>query len=223
VTRYGDGYDEMTRGLDEHGALSTGGAPDDVTQFLTELRLLGIGEPPEPSAEVAALLGAPPSLTRRRATRVLVRSGLAAAALVIAVVAAAANHDLPQPAQRVVSNVVNVLTPFEIAPRKASPPTPPTVVPSVPRAAVPTTPAPHPRATRTAHPIVPVPVPPSRAATRSGDDRTASGQRSATTDDHPVPDSDDGAGSGAARDITPSAAPTRGDDGAPPTGGRGDL
>jgi hypothetical protein len=217
VTRSGDGYDEMTRGLDEHGRSSTPGVPDDLTLFLHELRLLGNVEPPEPSDEVAALLGAPHSLAARRALRVLVRSGLVAAALALVLVAAAASHSLPQPAQRVVSHVVNVLTPFQITPRKATEP----LVPAPPRV-VPTTSAPasHPRASRTAHRVAPapapVPVPPVRSSARAGDDGDDAVRRSGG-DDQPAPGSDDG--SSARNDDARSAAPTARDDGGGNVGG----
>jgi hypothetical protein len=219
VTRSGDGYDEMTRGLDEHGRSSTPGVPDDLTLFLHELRLLGNVEPPEPSDEVAALLGAPRSLASRRALRVLMRSGLVAAALALVLVAAAASHSLPQPAQRVVSHVVNVLTPFQITPRKATQPLVPAPPPVVPTTSAPPS---HPRASRTAHRVapvpapVPVPVPPVRSSARAGDDG-GDAVRPSPGDDQPAPGSDDG--SSARNDDARSAAPTARDDGGGNVGG----
>jgi hypothetical protein len=131
-----DEYDEMSSHVGVPGA-PPAGDQDDVARFLVELRALGEGQPPTPSPELAALLGgATPLQPRRRPAsyRIAARGGLAAAALIAALVAAAANHDLPQPAQRVVSNVVDVLTPFRIAPAHEVPtpsPTPshPVIVP----------------------------------------------------------------------------------------------
>ena len=115
----GDDFDDMDAQGVRPGAGGTsgglGGAGDDVTRFLTELRALGDGPPPEPSAELAALLGgATPLLSRRALVRTALRTAAVAAILLGVLVVAAANHSLPAPAQRVVSNVVNVLTPFHI-------------------------------------------------------------------------------------------------------------
>ncbi len=156
----GDEYDEMTDGL---GVRRTaGGQPaagdDDVTHFLTELRALGDGPAPEPSRELAALLaGAHPFFARRVLVQVAVRTALVAAVVIGLLVAAAANHSLPQPAQKVVSHVVNVLTPFHIDPRDLPPAT---TVPTAP----PVSPSP-------AHPIAPVsPADPSSSEPEAGDD-----------------------------------------------------
>lgn len=144
----GDEYDEMTDGL---GVRRTaGGQPaagdDDITHFLTELRALGDGPPPEPSRELAALLaGAHPFFARRMLVQVAVRTALVAALVIGLLVAAAANHSLPQPAQKVVSHVVNVLTPFHIDPRDLPPttpvPTPPPLSPTPSRPVAPTSPS----------------------------------------------------------------------------------
>jgi hypothetical protein len=89
----------------------------EVVRFLMELRALGETEPPTPSLEVATLLAGGEHVTRRhRYRRVAARAALVAAAIVVGLIVAAATHGLPQPAQRMVSNVVNVLTPFEIGP-----------------------------------------------------------------------------------------------------------
>ena len=104
--------------------LGRGGSGEtEVAQFLIELRNLGSGAAPEPSREVAALLGGGPLVWRRRA-RIASRVALTAAAAVTVLVLAAARHSLPAPAQRVVSNVVNVVTPFHISPDPATVPSP---------------------------------------------------------------------------------------------------
>lgn len=100
------------------------GTPDaEVTQFLIRLRDLGECAAPEPGPEVAALLGGA-RLLRRRTGRALARIAVATTLAVTAIVGTAAAHDLPAPAQGVVSNVVNVLTPFHIAPQRSSVQTP---------------------------------------------------------------------------------------------------
>ena len=115
----------MSRHSDEDEEMSTqvagpnAPAPDDqddVARFLLELRALGEVDPPTPSRELAALLGgATPLFSQRRAMRrIVLRSGIVAAAIVAALIVAAAHQGLPQPAQRVVSNVVDVLTPFDL-------------------------------------------------------------------------------------------------------------
>jgi hypothetical protein len=129
MSNYDDESDEMTRG---HGVRSGAGGPtaagdDGVTRFLTELRALGDGPAPTPTPELAALLGRRPALPRRAVIRIAVRTALVAAAVITALVVAAANHSLPSPAQRVVSHVVNVLTPFHInrdVPPAVEPPRP---------------------------------------------------------------------------------------------------
>jgi hypothetical protein len=130
MSRHSDEYDEMKM---HAGSSRRSGDQDEVARFLADLRALGQGEPPTPSPELAALLGgATPLRTRRRPYRVALRTALVAAALVTGLVVAAEQHSLPQPAQRVVSDVVDVLTPFEIAPGKSIPtPTPTRVAPVV--------------------------------------------------------------------------------------------
>jgi type IV secretory pathway VirB10-like protein len=125
-------------GVDKIGAagnVSGGPVPGEtaaVTRFLTELRALGEAPAPTPTPELAALLdGAVQlALVRRHVRRALVRVALVAAAIIVAMTVAAANHSLPQPAQRMVSNVVNELTPFHIDPALPAtgpvPPPPPT-------------------------------------------------------------------------------------------------
>lgn len=100
--------------------------PDEVARFLVELRALGDGPAPAPAPAVAALIGGAVPLRSHSLRRTAARAALVAAAVLAALVAAAANHSLPQPAQRVVSNVVNNLTPFDIDPNHApTTPTPP--------------------------------------------------------------------------------------------------
>lgn len=104
--------------------------PDDVGRFLIDLRALGDGPAPAPSVAVAALIGGAVPLRRHPLRRAAVRTAVVAAALLAALVGAAANHSLPQPAQRVVSNFVNDLTPFDIGPKEA--PATPTEQPTAP-------------------------------------------------------------------------------------------
>src|SRR5690242_6549598 len=99
----------------------------ELTTFLSQLRALGEGPAPEPSPEVEALLGGA-VLLRPRRSRLLRRVAVAAAAAVVLMVAtavAAAHHSLPAPAQRMVSNVVNLVTPFHIDPVTDPGPRPP--------------------------------------------------------------------------------------------------
>jgi len=128
MSSFGDDYDEMTDGQGvRRGAGGTAAAGDDVTRFLTELRALGDGPTPKPSPQLAAVLaGATPLLSSRRALRMVLRSAAVAALVLGALVVAAANHSLPAPAQRVVSNVVNDLTPFHIGPGTRADVLPPT-------------------------------------------------------------------------------------------------
>ena len=111
-----------------------------VARFVTEMRALGEGPAPVPSPELAAILGgARPRrlLTHRRPARRAQRPrrvlayATAAAVMVGAAGVAAANDTLPQPAQRVVSRVVNMLTPLHIDPsRPATPVEPPRPAPT---------------------------------------------------------------------------------------------
>jgi hypothetical protein len=124
------GVDEISTAAGSPGTLAPGEAAA-VTMFLTELRALGEAAAPPPTPELAALLGGTGpviSLARIRARRAALRVAFVAAAVVTAMTVAAASHSLPQPAQRMVSNVVNQLTPFHIDP--LAPTT--TLVPSTP-------------------------------------------------------------------------------------------
>lgn len=104
-------------------------APDSVQNFLGEMRRLAEGVAPEPSAELSAVLsGAMPlpaaprrlrdvSLPQRRVRRHPLLTAAAVAILAIALlVTGAATHHLPAYAQRLVSRVVNTVTPFHIDP-----------------------------------------------------------------------------------------------------------
>ena len=153
MSHLSDDFDDMDAQGVRHGAGDVLGAADEVTRFLTELRALGDGPPPTPSAELTALLGgATPLLSRRAVVRTVLRSAAIAAVLLGVLIVAAANHSLPAPAQRVVSNVVNDLTPFHIGnnqpqpviepPRPSDKPTP-THRPTPSHSATPT----HPRVT----------------------------------------------------------------------------
>jgi hypothetical protein len=115
-----DHYDDMSD-VDLTGS-GTGG-PDGLngdaaalTRFLTELRSLGEGESPAPTPELEAIFaGATPiPARRRRVARGARRALVAAAAVVAGLVIAAANHALPATAQRVVSHVIDSVTPFHI-------------------------------------------------------------------------------------------------------------
>ena len=87
-----------------------------VTQFLSELRSLGETTAPLPTPELEAVFAAASSSrTRPHYARIAWRAALVAAAVIAGTVTAAANHSLPAPAQRVVSNVVNNVTPFHIS------------------------------------------------------------------------------------------------------------
>jgi hypothetical protein len=182
VSPPGDEHDEMTDGL---GARRTaGGQPaagdDDITHFLTELRALGDGPAPEPSRELAALLaGAHPFFARRMLVQVALRTALVAALIIGLLVAAAANHSLPQPAQKVVSHVVNVLTPFHIDPRNRPPAT---TVPTQPHVPAPS------------HPVAP--TSPSHPSSSEPDDGNGNGSKSGGGGSGGEGGSDDGAGAG---------------------------
>lgn len=129
MRRSDDDYDDMS-GLDDFRADSgRPGSPvaDDaaaVTDFLAELRSLGEGPAPAPTPELQALFAGVPSIAtaRRHHGPLLRRAALIAAATVVGTTAAAAGHSLPQPAQQVVSNVVNTLTPFHISEDDGLPP-----------------------------------------------------------------------------------------------------
>lgn len=96
-----------------------------LTQFLAELRTFADEAAPPPSPELAALLGGATPIefapsARRKAhwhRRALAVAAVGAATLGLTGVAAA-KESLPQPAQRVVSDVVNDLTPFHLEPSR---------------------------------------------------------------------------------------------------------
>jgi hypothetical protein len=240
-----DEYDEM---IDRPGVRGEAGGravlgDEDVTRFLMELRSLGDVPPPKPSPELAALLGgATPILGRRTVVRIVVRTAAVAALVLGVLVLAAANHSLPASAQRVVSNVVNVLTPFHIAAPVTSPaplPPPPSDKPHPSSSPVP---PPH-HSTPPASPWTTVGVKGDDGGVGNGDDRT-SGGRAGTGDDgtrgggsgddrsersSPRSRSDDsgsgererggGSGDDRARSSTPRPSPSRsesGDDGGEP-------
>lgn len=128
-----DDYDDMVERrteIDDGGSgLPPGTAA--LTLFFDDLRTLGIQPPPEPSTELAALFsGAVPlgAARRRLAHPRAVIAGAAAVAVLATTGAAAANDSLPQPAQRFVSRVINLVTPFHVDPS----PHPGTPVPEIP-------------------------------------------------------------------------------------------
>ncbi|MGH8860610.1 MAG: hypothetical protein ACRDVG_05140 [Jatrophihabitantaceae bacterium] len=101
MSRFDDDLTEMTA------------TTPDLEQFLDELRALADVPSPEPSEELAAVLSGERSAGRLLRGRSL--TSLAVAATVVAMlVIGAATHQLPGPAQRLVSGVVNVVTPFHI-------------------------------------------------------------------------------------------------------------
>jgi type IV secretory pathway VirB10-like protein len=198
------GVDEIGAAADAPGAPAPGETAA-VTRFLTDMRALGEAPAPTPTPELAALLdGAVPlDAVRRHLRRALVRAVLVAAAIIVAVTVAAANHSLPQPAQRMVSNVVNELTPFHIDP--VLPAADPVLPPAPTRRPAPSPKPPtSPAAPRTAPRNsvgVPAPAPvggdrsSSDDRTSGGDDRTPGGDdRTSGVDapNQPPPSADDG-------------------------------
>jgi hypothetical protein len=113
-----------------------------VTQFVNDLRSFGAVSPPEPSADLAAMLSreVPPTAVRagrvahrrrhRGHSRPVLIAGSVAATLIVLTGVGAARHDLPAPAQRMVSTVVNRLTPFHIDQEPKGHPAP--IVPLLP-------------------------------------------------------------------------------------------
>ena len=118
------GYDDDAREMGDSFGFDDGGARDAATgaavaQFIDDLRSLGEADPPTPNAELAAVLqGAPvPRPVRTGSGRKRVVVAVAASLLVGGAGVAAANGRLPQPAQRLVSDVVDNLTPFSVPAR----------------------------------------------------------------------------------------------------------
>jgi hypothetical protein len=102
----------MSRRNDDLFDTIEGDAMDDaLATFVDELRGLAHGPVPAPSAELAALLGQWQLTAPRRRPSLSVLAAVAAS-VVIVVGGAAAQHALPEPAQSVVSHVVDRLTPF---------------------------------------------------------------------------------------------------------------
>ena len=120
----GDEWDEMNETrrdgagqlpdpvIDEVLGAADPGSPA-LAQFLSDLRALGTGPAPQPSAELDAYLGRPASeldvRRHRRHRRAAVVAAAAACTVTLTGVAAAADV-LPGPAQRMVSRVVNDTT-----------------------------------------------------------------------------------------------------------------
>jgi hypothetical protein len=106
-----------------------GEATDPLTSALVALRQTGVRAVPEPSAALAGLLmnGLPTdefSRHRRRAARITFGVVVAGTATLTLSGVAAAHDALPSPAQGVVTNIVNDLTPFQIG-RDGGAPRPP--------------------------------------------------------------------------------------------------
>ena len=136
-----------------------------LADFLTEMRALVDVAAPPPSDELEALFASPVPLSQRGRpgsrprpiAAQLLTLPAAAAAVVVLLVLGAATHQLPAPAQRVVSNVVNAVTPFHIAPDEQPAPSR-------------STEHPHPGAAR-----APRPAPPSQPAAAAVPNRPVSG------------------------------------------------
>ncbi len=90
------------------------GAP--VARFLDELSMLADTGTPAPSDELLALLaGAPPLPATRPARQASVARRLAvAAAILLLAIVSTLTRELPQPARKLVSDVVNTVTPFHV-------------------------------------------------------------------------------------------------------------
>ncbi|MEO8889315.1 MAG: hypothetical protein ABI429_08540 [Jatrophihabitantaceae bacterium] len=216
MSTFDDDVNEMNFGNESDalvGAAAASGEAAVVTQFLTDLRTLGQGPVPTPSAELAAVIGAAESLVARRRHRalglVVRRLALTAAAVLVAMTALAANHSLPAPAQRVVSNVVNTITPFHIDPARVDDrPPKPTQFP-VPHSTVPSHPVPH--STAPSHPA-------PRSPEQTRDDTGSRSEDTGSNGEDPAPASDDGGASaaggddGGTRSSTSSTHPTRHND-----------
>jgi hypothetical protein len=121
------GYDDDAREMGNTLGFDGGGTRDAasgaaVAQFIDDLRSLGEAEPPAPNAELAAVLQGAPVPRRRQFApgRKRVVVAVAASLLVGGTGVAAANGRLPQPAQRLVSDVVDNLTPFSVPARSDS-------------------------------------------------------------------------------------------------------
>ena len=221
MSSFGDDYDEMTDGQGvRRGAGGTAAAGDDVTRFLTELRALGDGPAPKPSPQLAAVLaGATPLLNSRRALRMVLRSAAVAALVLGALVVAAANHSLPAPAQRVVSNVVNDLTPFHIGPGTRADVLPPTPSDK------PTAPTPASTSPSQSHAPVPPPSstePDRRDGGRGGDpgeDLPGAGGGEDRTSRSSGTREDSGSGSGEREDRSSPEQSSAPGPSAPPSGG----
>jgi hypothetical protein len=100
-----DGDTFAGRDVDARGRLAEplgrGSSDAEVVTFLAALRSLGEGVVAEPSLEVVTSLGG--ARARGAGAWYVSSRAVAAAADIAAAVVAAANHDLPSPAQRVVS------------------------------------------------------------------------------------------------------------------------
>jgi hypothetical protein len=118
MTPYGDDPPEMNT--------TDPGADPVLAGFLHEMRTLADVAAPPTSDELEALFTSSLPLAqrgrpdRRRVpvVRPLLTPLLAAAAVVALLVLGAATHQLPAPAQRLISNVVNSVTPFHIDPEE---------------------------------------------------------------------------------------------------------
>ncbi|MGN6609791.1 MAG: hypothetical protein ACTHMS_22615 [Jatrophihabitans sp.] len=201
---------------------STGTSADDVDDAVLRdavavLRALADGPAPEPSPQVAALLeGGAAVVPLRRRPRPVRSVGLAAAAIVALTTGLAATHTLPTPAQRFVSDVVDRLTPFDIAPPHPSPhvTTTPDGRPSSPASTPPPTASP----TSPVAPSTSSQPPPPRSPDDGGSGRQDvgggdGGTGAATTPQPGEPGDDGGTSRGGTPAPTTRATHPSGDDG----------
>ena len=194
MSPFDDDLDAMTTGA--------GGAAPLIGQFLVELRAFGDGQAPTPSAELSAAFAGATVLRGRRRRRLSLIAAAAAVLLVVGV--GAATTRLPQPAQSLVSRLVNVLTPYHLDPAREPARAPvlpvPVTTPGSHRTTAPAPPSPTPTDDSPApSQDVPAPSPTEReggtsgSTARPGSDDTSGAPCSAPTRTEP---SDGSGGSG---------------------------
>lgn len=197
-----DGAVDATRG--DGGPVGDGSVGDPVTAFLADLRAFADGPAPAPSAELLAAFGGATPLAGRRLPGRRALAVAAAAVVLGATGVAAAQHQLPDPAQRLVSRVVEVLTPFQVDPADRVSPKPTRTVPAVPL----------PTQEPSESPEAPEP-------SESGDDHGGSRPGGGSDDGSGSGSgSDDGSGSSGGSDDSGGGTKSSGDDGGSSTSGR---
>lgn len=199
------------RGIEDDGALT----PEDLGDlegFFAGLHALGSMSAPEPSPLLAAMLGMPKTLRpRRRFTRFAAAAVVAAMLLVIA---GLAHRELPDPAARLVSTVVNQLTPFHIDPPDQRAPSR-----QAPTRATPTTPVPSPRPHPT--PVTTLPAPSDSSEPGDGSDDPGQSSAGADAGSESSEGSDDGGRGRATSTSAPSHSAGGSDDERSAPGGSG--